>query len=101
MDLPQYALLEIDEGLILHENKLDFKQFYNLGTELGQGTYGVVKISKRNCEATNQLQIMSMFGVDEPDKINNEKQLSYAIKQILIPEIDTHYADQEDELIEL
>ena len=40
-----------------------------------------------------------MFGGS--DQMDNDKQLQYAIKQILIPEIDTHYADQEDELIEL
>ena len=56
---------------------MDFQQFYNLGTELGQGTYGVVKISKRNCEATNQLQLMSMVNgndhEDDEDKTAGEK----------------------------
>ena len=44
---------------------------------------------------------MSMINGNDEDKAEDEKQFSYAIKQILIPEIDTHYADQQDEMIEL
>ena len=32
----------------------DIKQFYHLGKELGQGAYGLVKISTRNCHALNK-----------------------------------------------
>lgn len=61
--------LQIDQGLQLEDNNIDIKQFYNLGMELGQGTYGVVKISQRNCQATNMHimnQIMCSPTVIEP-----------------------------------
>lgn len=47
--------MDTDYGLQLSDNNLDIKQFYNLGCELGQGTYGIVKVSERNCLASNML----------------------------------------------
>jgi hypothetical protein len=32
--------------------KNEIKNFFKLGDELGQGAYGCVKISQRNCQAT-------------------------------------------------
>ena len=74
--LESHPLLNIKDALFLRG---DIKQYYHLGNELGQGSYGIVKVSQRNCSATNQMYLSK----------NNRDQMSYAIKQVLIPELDS------------
>ena len=68
--------MNIEKGLNLHDEKEDIRNFYNLGDELGQGAYGCVKISQRNCRQNN-------FQYDG-------QELKFAVKQILIPEIEDY-----------
>ena len=99
-DLPlleNHPLANISSAL--HLGGGDIKHFYHLGNELGQGSYGIVKVSQRNCAATNQMYLQQ-----QSRSKNAISQLSYAIKQVLIPEIDSNFIDsheQEQELLEL
>lgn len=72
------SVLDIDHCLYIHQEGLNIKQFYNLGDELGQGTYGVVKRSQRNCQATTQLKIQKLIEETETDQ--TDTQFTYAIK---------------------
>ena len=93
-----HKLLDLPDVLHLQETKgEDIKHFYILGKELGQGSYGVVKISQRNCQASNQLILQQLY--NQETFFEGERQLSYAIKQQLIPELTRR--DQESEQLEL
>ena len=87
---PQVEFNTLSDVLHLRENKgEDIKQFYHLGKELGEGTYGLVKISTRNCHALNQHYIQKnvLMNQESQNELDiAERQLSYAIKQQLIPE---------------
>ena len=69
-----------------------------MGLELGQGAYGMVKISTRRCYATHQIELNNLL-----QKQNRKNNFTYAIKQIIIPEGQNCLSQEqfEDEMSEL
>lgn len=92
----------VDKMLVLsRDHDLNINHFYNLGTILGQGSYGQVEISIRNCQLLTQIQEIAEH--DEEQVLMLQKELSYAIKKVYVPQIipDLPYTDQDEAVIEM